>query len=75
MIARVPILPGYNDSPENLDKTAKFIANELGATIKVHLLPYHRLGETKYERLEEPDKLVSIQPPSDEHMEKNKGTF
>ncbi len=48
---------------------AKFIANELGKDVKVHLLPYHRLGETKYERLESPDKIVSIQPPSEEHVE------
>lgn len=75
MLARVPILPGYNDSSENLEKTARFIANELETSIRVHLLPYHRLGETKYERLEEPNKSVSIQPPRDEHMEKIKELF
>ena len=75
MLARVPILPGYNDSPENLEKTARFIAHELGANIKVHLLPYHRLGETKYERLEAPKRLISLEPPSDERMEKLKTLF
>jgi len=68
ILARVPIIPGYNDSIENIEATARFIATELGNSIKVHLLPYHRLGETKYERLEKPGKSVSIEPPSEEHM-------
>lgn len=75
MLARVPILPGYNDSLEDLERTARFVVNELGTSIGVHLLPYHRLGETKYERLEEPEKSVTIQPPGDEHMEGIKDIF
>jgi len=75
MLARVPILPGYNDSAENLEKTAKFIANELEANIRVHLLPYHPLGEIKYEMLEAPKRSISFKPPSDEHMEEIKKFF
>jgi pyruvate formate lyase activating enzyme len=68
MLARLPILPGYNDSSENLKSAAQFIADELGNEVKVHLLPYHRLGETKYERMEKPGGCVRIEPPSDERM-------
>lgn len=68
MLARVPIAPGLNDSVENVRATAQFIANELGDAVKVHLLPYHRLGEAKYERLEKPSQSVSLEPPNDEHM-------
>jgi pyruvate formate lyase activating enzyme len=68
ILARVPIIPGYNDSVMNIEATAKFIAHELGGSKKVHLLPYHRLGETKYERLESPRKSISIEPPSEEHL-------
>jgi len=75
MLARVPILPGYNDSAENLKRTAEFISGNLGNCITVHLLPYHRLGETKYERMEEPEKIISVQPPSDEYMENVKVIF
>jgi pyruvate formate lyase activating enzyme len=67
MLARVPIIPGYNDSVKNIEATAKFIANELGTSVKLHLLPYHRLGETKYERLEQ-NNSVSIEPPSEKHV-------
>jgi pyruvate formate lyase activating enzyme len=72
ILARVPIIPGYNDSVENIEATARFIATELDNSTKVHLLPYHRLGEIKYERLERPGKSVSIEPPSEERMSKLK---
>lgn len=75
MLARVPILPGYNDSVENLKETAAFISSNLGNGTTVHILPYHRLGETKYERMEEPEKIISVQPPGDEHMEEIKVIF
>jgi len=67
-LARVPIIPGYNDSVENIEATAKFIATELENTVKVHLIPYHRMWEVKYERLEKEGKSLSIDPPSEEHM-------
>jgi pyruvate formate lyase activating enzyme len=51
MRARVTLVPGFNDSPENLEATARFIADRLSKVIPVHLLPYHRLGEAKWERL------------------------
>ncbi len=72
MLARVPIIPGYTDSAENIKATAKFVTAELGTDVKVHLLPYHRLGETKYERLECVSNSASIQPPSEEHVLKLK---
>jgi len=75
MVARVPILPGYNDSEENLTKTAEFVSANLGNGVQVHLLPYHKLGQTKYERMEEPQKIVLVEPPSDEYMETLKEVF
>jgi pyruvate formate lyase activating enzyme len=75
MLIRLPIMPGYNDSRENMKMTAQFIANGLGTVEKVHLLPYHRLGETKYERMEALNKSIPITPPSDDHMENFKELF
>jgi pyruvate formate lyase activating enzyme len=66
-VARIPVVPGCNADLENITRTARFI-KELGKPVKVHLLPYHRLGETKYERLEKPGTL-SINPPAAEFME------
>jgi pyruvate formate lyase activating enzyme len=73
MVARVPLIPGYNDTAENIAATARFIVNELDS-VSVHLLPYHRLGETKYARMEKP-KSISVQPPSDERMEEIREVF
>ena len=50
LIVRVPLIPGHNDSRENIHLTARFVC-ELPGVEELHLLPYHRLGEPKYPRL------------------------
>jgi pyruvate formate lyase activating enzyme len=65
-LARIPVVPGYNDDKDNIIRTAGFIKG-LGKSIKVHLLPYHRLGEAKYERLEK-SGMPKIDTPGDEYM-------
>jgi pyruvate formate lyase activating enzyme len=75
MWARIPVIPGYNDSVENIEATARFIAEELGDNLKrVNLLPYHRLGETKFERLEL-NYSVSSNPPGQEHLQELQRVF
>jgi pyruvate formate lyase activating enzyme len=68
VVARIPVVPGYNGDPKNIEGIAKFIVTELGRDTRVNILAYHRLGETKYERLEKEDRGISITPPSGEHM-------
>ncbi len=48
VIIRIPVIPQCNDSAENIDKTARYIS-ELGFT-KIELMPYHRLGVSKYKQ-------------------------
>lgn len=72
---RVPVIPGMNDSEENIYQTAIFVKNELGGKYKTFLLPYHRMGESKLESLEAVDGFLNIKPPSDEHMQQLKGIF
>ncbi len=50
---RTPLIPGYNDSKENIEATARFIRDELGLTPSKHLtlLPYNSLGEEKYKTM------------------------
>jgi len=69
--ARVPTIPGYNDSKENIGAMVRFIAEKLGKDVKVHLLPYHHLGESKTERMEQ-EVVFSAETPSNEHMEELK---
>ncbi|MCR4673023.1 MAG: glycyl-radical enzyme activating protein [Lachnospiraceae bacterium] len=51
VIIRVPTVPDHNGDTGNIAATAKFVKNELGEDVKIHLLPYHRLGESKEESL------------------------
>lgn len=57
---RTPLIPGFNDSRENVEETARFIRNELGLPPVEHLelLAYNNLGEEKYLRMgaEEPER-------------------
>ena len=69
---RVPVIPGCNDSDGNISATARFVKEELGTDVGIHLLPYHRLGESKNESLGKTMDL-SIEVPSEEHMEHLKG--
>jgi pyruvate formate lyase activating enzyme len=66
--ARIPVIPGYNDSIRDIHAIAKFVATELDKSVPVHFLAYHRLGESKYERLDKEGKDLSIIPPTDGHM-------
>jgi pyruvate formate lyase activating enzyme len=73
--ARVPVIPGFNDSMENIEATGRFIAAELGTSTGVHLLPYHKLGEMKYQRLEKPGNPASITPPDEKYIMELKEVF
>ncbi len=68
VIIRVPTIPGCNDSEENIAATAKFAAELLGEAAEMHLLPYHRLGESKNESLGKEPRL-NIEVPDNAHME------
>jgi pyruvate formate lyase activating enzyme len=45
-IVRVPVIPGFNDTAEDIRAIAEQVAR-LGIG-ELHLLPYHRLGQNKY---------------------------
>jgi pyruvate formate lyase activating enzyme len=60
MIIRVPLIPGHNDSEQNLKALADFMA-ELGVT-HIDLLPYHSLGKDKYTRLGLEYRLSELEP-------------
>lgn len=75
LIARVPVIPGYNDTESNMKALAEFILNNLEQPVKVHLLPYHQLGESKIDMLEKAEERPQVTPPSDTHMESLQSTL
>lgn len=66
---RVPLIPGYNDDKENLFATASFVKENLHKCTQIHLLPFHRLGEGKFEQLENDPNGFSSTVPEDSYME------
>ena len=49
IILRTPIIPGFNDSAENARATIAFM-KEVGF-FEINLLPFHRMGTSKWEQL------------------------
>ncbi|MTJ80188.1 MAG: glycyl-radical enzyme activating protein [Telmatospirillum sp.] len=66
IMPRIPIIPGLNDGTENLLATVRFIKS-IGLDA-VNILPFHRLGESKYRQLGRRYAFVDQSPPPDEHM-------
>ena len=64
---RTPLVPGYNDSEENMLQLGK-LASELPNCSGVELLPYHNLGEGKRMQLGRSDAF-SAETPSAEYMQ------
>ncbi len=61
---RIPLIPGVNDDEENLRAVTRFL-NELDSPPEVDLLPYHRLGVGKYDRIGREYQLSEAVPPPD----------
>lgn len=65
---RVPVIPGFNDTPEEIRAIAEY-TRKLGNVKRLHLLPYHRLGQDKYDGLNRPYLMGDVLPPENELME------
>lgn len=66
---RVPVIPGFNDTEEEIRAIAAY-AKEIGNVRRMHLLPYHRLGQDKYAGLNRPYLMGEVEPPTNEKMER-----
>ena len=66
---RVPVIPTFNNTPEEISDIARF-ASSLPGVKNLHLLPYHRLGQGKYEGLNREYLMKHIEPMSRQYMEK-----
>ena len=67
LIIRVPVIPTFNDTEEEIEEIARF-AKTLDGVNEIHLLPYHNFGMDKYKGLNRPYLMGDIKPPSDEKM-------
>ncbi len=60
VIIRIPVIPGCNDSVENITQSVGFVA-ESGFK-QIELIPYHRMGVSKYSQYGMVYPLVEVEP-------------
>ncbi|NLT32655.1 MAG: glycyl-radical enzyme activating protein [Acidobacteria bacterium] len=59
VLFRQPVIPGLNDSPDDIEATAAFLSGLGLETPRLELMPYHKLGQSKY-------RALGIKYPMDE---------
>jgi pyruvate formate lyase activating enzyme len=71
---RYVLVPGITDRDDLIQKHAEFVAG-LKNVVKVEVLPFHKLGEPKYENLGMKFALNNVSPPSQERLENAKNIY
>jgi pyruvate formate lyase activating enzyme len=71
MIIRMPLIPGYNDSSENVRAVAEFMGQT--GLRRIDVLPYHKLGVSKYRRLGREYQLSEAETYEEEKAQLIKG--
>lgn len=70
LIIRMPIIPGFNDNVEYIDRTSDFILNDLNnEPVQIQLLKYRPLGEEKAKTLGLPLQMKGIKIEDNEGFE------
>lgn len=62
---RFVLVPGLTDAPDNIAGLAEFVST-LDNVEQVEVLPFHKMGEYKWEALGYPYQLKETQPPTPE---------
>ncbi len=60
---RYPMIPGINDSVENLDQMTGYL-KEINHIKRIHLLPYHKIAAGKYEKLQMNNDMMGVEEPN-----------
>jgi len=71
---RFPVIPHITDTEKNIIDILKFVTN-LNGIQQIHLLPYHRIAEGKYQQFHLENKMAGVMPPSAEKLEALKQQF
>jgi pyruvate formate lyase activating enzyme len=70
ILVRLPVIPGINDSEDNVTKTVEFMLSY--GMKNLSLLPYHRAGIEKYNNLDRAYRLKKTEAPSDQYLTSTK---
>ena len=76
IMVRFPVIPGINDDTDHLEKLRNLIDSTKTASLKrMNLLPFHKIGSSKYKRFNIPYRMDGVEPPSAEKMKMMKEFF
>lgn len=67
VIVRVPVIPNINDDEDNLRQLGDLVRSMPNIT-QVNILPYHKLGKDKYDRLAHTNPMPETAEPSEDAM-------
>ncbi|MFX0124644.1 MAG: glycyl-radical enzyme activating protein [Candidatus Hodarchaeota archaeon] len=74
IIIRFPVITGITETEENINQLSEWIT-KLEAIKEINLLPFHKIGYSKYIKLKRENKLLNHDPPSPERMDQLLDTF
>jgi pyruvate formate lyase activating enzyme len=76
IMVRIPVIPGFNDDSDHLERLRQFLSTTKTESVKkINLLPFHRIGSSKYKRFNIPYRMENVVPPEKEKMQKMKEFF
>jgi pyruvate formate lyase activating enzyme len=72
---RFVVVPGWTDDEDNVEKVAQIVARWPQSVKRVEVLPFHNMGQDKWDTLDMDYKLRDVEPPSNEVVERIRGQF
>jgi pyruvate formate lyase activating enzyme len=69
LVIRTPVIPGFNDTVEDIREIAGFVSTQLSGVSGMELLPYHKLGRGKYRSMGLEYNLFGLETPKKDQME------
>jgi len=76
VMLRIPVIPGKNDDHDHLVKLREKIISSGNENLrKINLLPFHRIGISKYTKFNIPYRMNDTEQPSAERMRELKEFF
>ena len=72
--ARFVLVPGLTDAVDNVDAVAEIVSRWPNVQ-RVEVLPFHQMGEDKWDRLNIPYPLHGSNPPDEALLERVRGQF
>jgi pyruvate formate lyase activating enzyme len=72
---RFVVVPGWTEDPENVENIADIVCRWPQTVERVEVLPFHNMGQDKWDTLDLHYKLRDVDPPSNEVVERVRDQF